>query len=29
MKNRIRLVLRKLNDWTRIAFNAPDTIDHR
>jgi hypothetical protein len=29
MKNRIHLVLRKLNDWTRIAFNAPDTTDHR
>jgi hypothetical protein len=29
MKNRIHLVLRRLNDWTRIAFNAPDTIDHK
>ena len=29
MKNRIHLVLRRLNDWTRIAFNVPDTIDHK
>ena len=28
MKNQIRQALRRMNDWTRIAFNDPHAMDH-